>query len=315
MAYMCGLIDQEQINEDPHLRADLEKILRAIPSYIDICMEEIKKLIKEFRMRQTMKQLTGHNILGLIQFSQNLMQFGWVLKDPFMQFPNVTPPDCEKLHSILGESFTIYKYAMMEKQKRKEVIDQVFPNWTPEQYEEHEKVVSCLPLIKCYIECEVAGQDTPRVGDLLKTKVRVEFLNLKQGQQSGYVHSRTYPFLRRENWYLIITEASMTGIASVNKLPIEDNVYEKTFDEQLHRPGPIDFVCIVANDSYKGLDVMATKVIEVMDPDPLGGEDKYHEEDMEFYNELKKKEKEEEEHIDTDAEDSDPEKPDEEKDE
>jgi len=35
----------------------------------------------------TQKRLTCRNILALIQFSQNLMQKGWVNPDPFMQLP------------------------------------------------------------------------------------------------------------------------------------------------------------------------------------------------------------------------------------
>ena len=76
---------------------------------------------------------------------------------------------------------------------------------------------------------EVKGEEVVQVGDILTCKLQVEFLNLKEGEQSGYVHSRTYPYLRREGWYLIITDASMTGIASVEKLSIEKNVFEKEF--------------------------------------------------------------------------------------
>ena len=87
MAYMCGQLNLEQ--QDQWIKQDLENILRCVPSYLDIILEEVAKLIAEFKNRATHKRLSGHNILGLIQFSQNLMQLGWALPDPFHQLPNI----------------------------------------------------------------------------------------------------------------------------------------------------------------------------------------------------------------------------------
>lgn len=311
---MCGLIQQETIENDPHFKADLEQILRRVPSYLDIIIEECIKLVLEFRLRQTVKHINCQNILSVIQFSQNLMQYGWVLKDPFMQFPNLSPEDCMKLHHALGPETTIYKYAMMEKPKRREILSSLF-QWNEQQFEEHEGVINCFPLIKATITAEVRGEDIARVGDLLHCKLKVEFLNLEEGQQSGYVHSRTYPFLRRENWYLVITEKTLTGLASVEKLPIEKNTYEREFSEALHRAGPIEFVCVVANDSYKGLDQMVSAKVVVHEADPLVQNYEYHEEDKAIIDDIKKKEKEDDEGEDTAAEDSDQDKPEGENDE
>ena len=100
----------------------------------------------------------------------------------------------------------------------------------------------------------VEGEDDIVVGDILTCKLRVDFHNLNQGQQSGYVHSKVYPYLRRDTWYLIITDEAMNGIAAVEKLLIEENFYEKKYKERLTRSGPIKFTAILVNDSYKGLD-------------------------------------------------------------
>ena len=118
MAYMCGMIKPENKIHKDNLAADLEVILRRIPSYLDIIIEESIKLIAEYKQRQTHKRLTCQNIMGLLQFSQNLMQLGWVFKDPFMQFPNITPEDCVKLHQALPPGTTIYKYAIMDEKVR-----------------------------------------------------------------------------------------------------------------------------------------------------------------------------------------------------
>lgn len=56
MAYISGLIDWRQL--DPAMRQDLEDILRRVPSYLDIILEECVKLIAELRIRHTYKRLT-----------------------------------------------------------------------------------------------------------------------------------------------------------------------------------------------------------------------------------------------------------------
>lgn len=171
------------------------------------------------------------------------------------------------------------------------------------------KVINTLPLVKVTMEAGVRGENSACVGDILNCKLKVEFLNLEKGEQSGYVHSRTYPYLRRDCWYLIITEQTMTGIAAVEKLPIEENVFEKEFQEKITRTGPIEFTCIIANDSYKGLDQVVRCSVNVVAADPTRQEYQYLPEDADLLKEAKP-----EEEVDTAAEDSDEDKPEEEQD-
>ena len=100
----------------------------------------------------------------------------------------------------------------------------------------------------------VEGEEDIIVGDILTCKLRVDFHNINKGEQIGYVHSKSYPYLRRDIWYLIITDEALNGIAAVEKLPIDENFYEKKYEERLTRAGPIKFIAILVNDSYKGLD-------------------------------------------------------------
>jgi hypothetical protein len=92
------------------------------------------------------------------------------------------------------------------------------------------------------------------VGDILTCKLRVDFLKLKDGERSGYVHSKTYPYLKKDNWFLVITDEQFQGLAAVEKLEVTGNFFEKEFKERIQRPGKISFTAILTNDSYKGLD-------------------------------------------------------------
>ena len=68
--------------------------------------------------------------------------------------------------------------------------------------------------------------------------------------------------MKRDNWFLIITDESFTNLAAVEKLEIRDNFFEKEFKERVQRPGKISFTAILANDSYRGLDQF--RKVEVM---------------------------------------------------
>jgi len=48
---MTGMLSQEQLNSDEILRKDLETILRAVPSYLDIILEETVRLVGEYKLR------------------------------------------------------------------------------------------------------------------------------------------------------------------------------------------------------------------------------------------------------------------------
>lgn len=82
MAYMYDLLTDEQ-KEQGEISKDIDQILRAIPSYVDIMLSQTMMLSQAYKMGQSPKKITAKNIMTLIQFSQNLMQGGWINKDAY----------------------------------------------------------------------------------------------------------------------------------------------------------------------------------------------------------------------------------------
>ena len=121
-----------------------------------------------------------------------------------------------------------------------------------------------MPLVKLTMTAFVQGEEEVVVGDILTCKLTVEYLKLKEGERSGYVHSKNYPFLKKDNWFLIITDENFQGLAAVEKLQVTANTYEKEFKERIQRPGKISFTAILTNDSYKGLDQSSKVEIDVV---------------------------------------------------
>lgn len=95
--------------------------------------------------------------------------------------------DCHKLKAELPERTTLYKFATMDKDERKEIMKKIFNNQN--KIDETEKCIEALPVINVKMTAEVKGADEINVGDLLTVKIRVEFPKLKKGEESGYVHS------------------------------------------------------------------------------------------------------------------------------
>ena len=218
-----------------------------------------------FKMGRSPKKITAQNIYTQIEFSQNLMQGGWINKDPYMQLPHIDATNCGKLKNKIGGK-KLFQYCIMGADKRKEIMESVFsedPNLQT-MIKDQEECISALPLVKLTMTAFVEGEDEIVVGDILTCKLKVEYYNLEKGQKSGYVHSKYYPYLKRDNWFLIITDSNRVSLAAIEKLIVTDNVYEKEFKERITKPGKISFTAILANDSYKGLDQMSEIEVTVV---------------------------------------------------
>ena len=161
---------------------------------------------------------------------------------------------------------TLFNYCMMKSEERKALHSFVFKGDPNEKqlWEDQEKCIESLPLVKLTMTAEVEGEDEIVVGDILTCKLKVDYFNLDKGQKSGYVCSKHYPYLKRDSWYLIITDETFTGLAAIEKLTVTDNTYTKEFKERIQRPGKISFTAILTNDSYKGLDQFSKVEINVI---------------------------------------------------
>ena len=218
-----------------------------------------------FKQGRSPKKITAKNIMTLIQFSQNLMQGGSIAKDAYLQLPFFDPVSCGKMKNRLNGK-TLFNYCMMKPEERKALVNEVFADKTnkDEIYSEQEKCIDALPLVKLTMTAFVEGEDEIVVGDILTCKMRVDYYNLPKGVKPGYVHSKHYPYLKKDNWFLIITDETFTGLAAIEKLEVRDSFFEKEFKERIGRPGKISFTAILTNDSYKGLDQFTKVEVNVV---------------------------------------------------
>jgi hypothetical protein len=264
MGYMFDLLEESDLQNEG-IKQDLENILKTIPSFFDIMLTQTMTLAQLAKMGRSPKRITARNIMTLIQFSQNLMQGGWIYKDPFTQLPHFQETEIKNIKPLLNGK-TLLNYCKMTRDERKELVPKIFGDdaQAMQKFEDQERCISALPLVKLTMTAYVEGEDEIVVGDILTCKLRVDYLNLDKGHKSGYVHSKHYPYLKRDNWYLIITDETLTGLAAVEKLTITENFFEKKFQERVVRPGKIAFTAILTNDSYRGLDYFSKVEVNVV---------------------------------------------------
>lgn len=176
----------------------------------------------------------------------------------------------------------MYQWAKLEKLERVEIMKSVLGG-EPEDMKKiviQESCIKSMPIVKITMTAFVEGEDEIVVGDVLTCKLRVDYLNFEEGEKSGYVHSKHYPFLKRDSWYLIITDDSFTNLATVEKIVTTNNYYEKEFKERIQRVGKISFTAVLSNDSYKGLDQIAKVEVEVVKEPKLRKTFEYAKEDI-----------------------------------
>lgn len=63
---------------------------------------------------------------------------------------------------------------------------------------------------------------------------------------------------------MLITDRSLSSIAMIEKVEFGDSdEWKKEFQEKITRKGPINFVVLFVNDSYKGLDMLENIEFEI----------------------------------------------------
>jgi hypothetical protein len=194
------------------------------------------ELSYRFRSGMSQKPITAKNVLTLIQFTQNLMTGALVHKDPYAQLPGFGENEIKRVNEKMKRK-TIYQYACLTKEERKEMAPYVFgfDEGTKElnyAFEQQELCLDALPIVELQMTAEVEDEEECVVGDVLTCKLTVKFKNLESGQKTGFAHSKHYPFLKRDNWFLIITDEHLQSLASVEKLYLNDSTFEKEFKER-----------------------------------------------------------------------------------
>lgn len=196
----------------------------------------------------------------------------WQFEDPLCQLPYFTPEVIKKARARMNEfqikdrSLKGFLNLSPAERAKMHIIPQP-------QMDEVEAVIRVLPLVKCSARCYTENQTEMTMNDAVTWEFKVEYPNLKENEFPGYVHSNHYPFLKKQSWWVMVTDAAKEKVVFCNKLVFRGNKTEEgrvtnlrglanepknmemfEMRQRLGKQGGFRFLVTFINDSYVGFD-------------------------------------------------------------
>jgi|LakMenEpi03Aug12_release.lakeMendotaPanAssembly.Ray.scaffolds.fasta_scaffold202282_1 hypothetical protein len=160
-------------------------------------------------MGQSPKKITAKNFVTILEFQQLLLQGLWFNDDPLLQLPGFTMDIVKnyrrqlKEHGISEGSISTFAKLDAEKRAKLNLFD-----GDANKVSQLEKVIKALPIVECKAEAFTEGETSITMSDAITLKFTVTYPNYAPNEAPGYVHSTNFPFLKRQKWYLIVSDGA-----------------------------------------------------------------------------------------------------------
>lgn len=164
---------------------------------------------------------------------------------------------------------------------------------------EVEALIRVLPLVEVSCRAFTENETEVRCSDLMVWQFKVKYPTLKDKEFPGLVHSQQYPFLKKQNWTVIVCdkmkqktlfmtkiffrgkkqeEMRVTNLENLDKEPLNEEMIE--IKQKIGRTGTFEFTVIFMNDSYVGFDKEVPFFFTIKDDDPNQVLPEYEQDDV-----------------------------------
>jgi hypothetical protein len=175
---------------------------------------------------------------------------------PFMQLPGVTYDRFEKVSKkAKGLDFRNFLLMSPEERKKTGILD------TEKEWSELEQAVSIFPVFEIQVDGFVETIEKReerlrevRKGDVMTIEVKFNLLSLKQNEERGFIHSNTYPFIKKDNFIVIITNQDGSRIFNFERVYFKGKTNTYIMQWRPQDAMDLNLTIYVKSDSYKGLD-------------------------------------------------------------
>lgn len=124
-----------------------------------------------------------------------------------MQLPGITYDRFQKIaKKVKGLDFRNFLLMTKEERKKTGLVD------SEKEWAEMERAIQVFPVFDIQVDGFVETIDSKaervrevRKGDVMTIEVKFDVLNLKDKEERGYIHSNTYPFIKKDNFTVVIT--------------------------------------------------------------------------------------------------------------
>jgi len=209
------------------------------------------------RMGNSAKKI-GFKAFGtILEFQQMMTQGLWTTSDPMLQLPGFDTAEIkkyrQKLRAAAIKDPSIETFCRLTPKQRAEL--NLFEG-DKAKNEQLEKVVKAMPLISVAAEAFTEGEEKMTATDAITLKFTLKYDQLGEKETPGYVCSRKFPFLKRQNWTLIFVDGKTkeTIIAVEKLLPKDGNSATFELKQRFGQVGKFTFYVYFKHDSYVGFD-------------------------------------------------------------
>jgi hypothetical protein len=141
----------------------------------------------------------------------------WDRESPFLQLPGVNADKLKEMNKKLKDC-TFEQF--LRKSPKERSLLKLFDEAQEKQVE---KAIKVFPLIDVVTKAFVAKEGSlndPVVmgGDLLTIEVTIKLPNLPKNKTRGYIHSNCFPFMRKDNFVVLLTNADGSRVLGCERL-------------------------------------------------------------------------------------------------
>ena len=162
-----------------------------------------------------------------------------------------------------------------------------------------EALVRVLPVVDVSAVAFTEGEKEMTISDAITLQFKIKYANLKDNEFPGFIHSKNYPYLKKQNWWILLTDLTKEKTILAHKLifratknpegrikpeeevlkePLNEETFE--FKQRFGQVGTFRFLVTFMNDSYIGFDKEAMLEFTVVKDDQTREVAEYSKEDL-----------------------------------
>ena len=162
-----------------------------------------------------------------------------------------------------------------------------------------EALVRVLPVVKVSARAYTEGEMEMTMSDAITLEFKITYDKLNEKQFPGYAHSEKFPFLKKQGWWILLTDANkdksifcyhmifrnkkntegrLIPKEKVALEPLNEEIFEVR--QRFGQQGHFRFICTFIHDSYIGFDKEVPLQFDVIQDDTTRAIADYSEEDI-----------------------------------
>jgi len=154
---------------------------------------------------------------------------------------------------------------------------------------EVEALIRVLPLVEVSCKAFTLKENDANINcsDAVTWQFMIKYPNMKEKEFPGLIHSQQYPFLKKQNWTVIVCDKTkekvvfmtkiifkstkqedmrLTNVENLDQEPLNFEMIEMR--QRLGRVGTFEFCVMFKNDSYIGFDKEVIFQFTIKEDDP-----------------------------------------------